>query len=263
MSLKEEMAEKAQFYPGETDIAENRRNYMNPNYELEKLREIADEDVVRLMGHREPGEEYPSVHPPLEEMEEPECPIRELVEPTDGAKQGDRIRYIQFTDSVYFAPIHPYIRARMYMWRYRGVDTGTLSGRQIIEVRERDLEKIAKELLETEIFDPARTGVRGATVHGHSLRLDENGLMFDALRRYRLNEEKGVVEYVKDQVGIELDEPIEVGAPADEEDLKERTTIYRIDGVPFREDEELLQVIQRIHELRTLAGYNPKEAEGK
>ncbi len=263
MGLKEEMAEKAQFYPGETDVAENRRKYMNPNYELKKLREISDEDIVRLMGHREPGEEYPSVHPPLEEMEEPECPIRELVEPTEGAKAGDRIRYIQFTDSVYFAPIHPYIRARMYMWRYRGVDTGTLSGRQIIEVRERDLEKIAKELLETEIFDPARSGVRGATVHGHSLRLDENGLMFDALRRYRLNEETGEVEYVKDQVGVELDEPISMGAPADEDDLKERTTIYRVDGTPYREDEELLQVVQRIHELRTLAGYRPEEAEGK
>ena len=73
----------------------------DPDYDLEKLREISDEDVVKILGHRAPGEEYPSVHPPLEEMDEPEDPIREIVEPLDGAKAGDRVRYIQFTDSMY------------------------------------------------------------------------------------------------------------------------------------------------------------------
>ena len=169
----------AQFYPGTSQVAQNRRNLCNPDYKLEKFREISDEDVVKILGHRAPGEEYPSVHPPLEEMDEPDDVIREMVEPVDGAKAGDRVRYIQFVDSMYFAPAQPYVRSRAYLCRYRGADAGTLSGRQIIEARERDLEKISKELLETEFFDPARTGIRGASVHGHSLRLDEDGVMFD------------------------------------------------------------------------------------
>jgi len=49
---------------------------------------------------------------------------------------------------MYFAPVHPFVRSRSYLWRFRGADAGTLSGRQIIETRERDLEKYAKELLE-------------------------------------------------------------------------------------------------------------------
>ena len=53
------------------------------------------------------------------------------------------------------------------MSRIRGFDTGTLSGRQIIEMRERDLEKVAKEFIDNETFDPARCGIRGATVRGH------------------------------------------------------------------------------------------------
>ena len=165
---------KRQFYPGESVPAKNRRRYMDPKVKLKKLRDVPMDDVVRIMGHRAPGEAYKSVHPPIEEGKEPKGPIRELVEPIEGAKYGDRVRYIQFTDSVYFAPISPYQRAWMYMSRYRGVDTGTLSGRQIIEVRERNLEQIAKELVDDETFDPALTGIRGATVHGHACRLDEN-----------------------------------------------------------------------------------------
>lgn len=248
----------AQFYPGSTKIAENRRKFMNPDAELEKLREISDEDVVRILGHRAPGEEYPSVHPPLEELDEPEDPIKDIVEPTEGAKAGDRVRYVQFTDSVYFAPAQPYIRSRAYLWRYRGADAGTLSGRQIIEARERDVEKIAKELIETEFFDPARTGIRGKSVHGHSLRLDENGMMFDMLRRQVYDEETGRVKMVKNQIGDELDEPIDLGEPLDEETLKEKTTIYRIDNIPYREDKDLLEIVQRIHQLRSEAGFSPE-----
>ena len=105
----------AQFYPGTSQVAQNRRNFTNPEYELEVLREISDEDVVKLLGHRAPGEEYKSVHPPLDEMDEPDDIIRELVEPIDGAKAGDRVRYIQFVDSMYFAPAQPYLRARSYL----------------------------------------------------------------------------------------------------------------------------------------------------
>ena len=177
------MAYKRQFYPGTTTPAKNRRRYMDPKVKLKKLRDVSMDDVVRIMGHRQPGEDYKSIHPPIEEGKEPNCPIRKLVTPIEGAKHGDRVRYIQFTDSVYFAPISPYQRAWMYLSRYRGIDTGTLSGRQIIEVRERNLEQMAKEFIDNETFDPALTGIRGATVHGHACRLDEHGLMFDGWQR--------------------------------------------------------------------------------
>ncbi len=58
---------------------------------------------------------------------------------------------------------------------------------KLSKLGERDIERISKYLLETEYFDTARTGIRGAGVHGHSLRLDENGLMFDMLRRQVFN----------------------------------------------------------------------------
>ncbi|MBC7113263.1 MAG: coenzyme-B sulfoethylthiotransferase subunit gamma [Candidatus Methanomethyliales bacterium] len=252
---------KPQYYPGGSNIAANRRKYIDPNYQLRKLRTISDDDLVRLMGHRVPGEAYKSVHPPLEELGEPACPIRELVEPTPGAKAGDRIRYIQFTDSVYFAPLTPYMRAWMGHMRYRGVDIGVLSGRVPLEARERDLEKVAKELVETEIFDPARVGIRGATVHGHALRLDENGLMFDALRRFQFDKNKGEVVYVKDQVGVPLDRPIYVGKPIPEDELRRITSQFRVDGEPFRNDVELIQFVQRIHMLRTEAGFDPNKVK--
>lgn len=248
----------AQFYPGTSQVAQNRRNLCNPDYKLEKFREISDEDVVKILGHRAPGEEYPSVHPPLEEMDEPDDVIREMVEPVDGAKAGDRVRYIQFVDSMYFAPAQPYVRSRAYLCRYRGADAGTLSGRQIIEARERDLEKISKELLETEFFDPARTGIRGASVHGHSLRLDEDGVMFDMLRRQVFNKETGKVEAVKDQIGEELDEPVVLGEPLDEATLRAKTTIYRMDGEAYKDDKDAVEVLHRIHVTRSNGGYSPE-----
>ena len=247
-----------QIYPGTSQVAQNRRNFTNPEYELEKLREISDEDVVKILGHKAPGEEYKSVHPPLDEMDEPDDSVRELVAPIDGAKAGDRIRYIQFVDSMYFAPAQPFLRARSYLSRFRGIDTGTLSGRQVVEARERDLEKLSKLLLETEYFDTARTGIRGAGVHGHSLRLDENGLMFDMLRRQVFNKETGKVEMVKDQIGKELDEPVILGEPLDEETLRAKTTIYRIDGEAYKDDVEAVEVCQRIHVSRSFGAFNPE-----
>ena len=248
----------AQYYPGTSKVAENRRKFCDPNVELEKLREISDEDVVSILGHRAPGEEYPSVHPPLEEMDEPDDAIREMVEPLDGAKAGDRVRYIQFADSMYFAPAQPFLRSRAYLCRYRGADAGTLSGRQIIETRERDLEKVSKELLETEFFDPARTGFRGKTVHGHSLRLDEDGMMFDMLRRQVFNKSTGKVEAVKNQIGDELDEPVDLGEPLDEETLKSKTTIYRKDGEAYRDDADAVEILHRIHVSRSKGGFMPE-----
>lgn len=248
----------AQFYPGTSKVAENRRRFSNPDVELEKLREISDEDVVNILGHRAPGEEYPSVHPPLEEMDEPDDAIREMVVPLDGAKAGDRVRYIQFTDSMYFAPAQPFLRSRAYLCRFRGADAGTLSGRQILETRERDLEKYSKELLETEWFDPARTGIRGKTVHGHSLRLDEDGMMFDMLRRLVFDKDTGKVHAVKNQIGDELDEPVDMGEPLEESVLKEKTTIYRKDGEAYRDDADAVEILHRIHVLRSQGGFSPE-----
>ena len=249
------MAYEVQYYPGESVIAENRKKHMNPDHELKKLRNIADDDIVKLLSHRNPGEGYKTVHPPLDEMDFEEDTMKDFVEPIDGAKKGIRIRYIQFADSMYNAPAQPYDRARSYMRRFRGVDTGTLSGRQVIEMRESDLEETSKLLLESEFFDSAKTGLRGATVHGHSLRLDEDGLMFDALQRYVFDKETGHVVYVKDQVGVELDEPIDVGEPLPEDELKKITTIYRSDNVSLRDDEEVIKVVEAIHFARTDGGY--------
>ncbi len=238
------MAYKPQYGPGTSKVAANRRKQMNPTQKLEKMREklekmrdVTDEDIVLLLGHRAPGAAYPTAHPPLAEQQEPDCPVRKIVAPTDGAKAGDRVRYIQFTDSMFFAPCHPYQRTYTECYRFRGIDPGTLSGRQIIECRERDLEKYAKELVSTELLDPARTGIRGATVHGHSLRLAENGMMFDMLQRSVLGED-GIVRYVKNQIG----EPHSLG------------------GTPFRNDTEYIEYVQRIHSLRTKYGFMPKEA---
>ena len=64
------MEYKAQFGPGETKIAENRRKHMNPDHEFKKIRSVSDEGLVKILGHRSPGESYKTVHPPLAEMED-------------------------------------------------------------------------------------------------------------------------------------------------------------------------------------------------
>ena len=58
------MAYKRQFYPGESQVAKNRRRYMDPSEKLKKLRDVAMDDVIRILGHRAPGEDYKSIHPP-------------------------------------------------------------------------------------------------------------------------------------------------------------------------------------------------------
>jgi methyl-coenzyme M reductase gamma subunit len=183
-----------------------------------------------------------------------------LVVPLDGAKAGDRIRFIQFADSMYNAPCHPYQRSYVEAYRFRGCDPGTLSGRQIIECRERDLEKIAKELVGTELFDPARTGIRGSTVHGHSLRLAEDGMMFDMMQRCVLDKKANMVKYVKNQNSEPLDKEVKVGKPMDEKWLKAHTTIFHsLVGTAFRSDAEYVEYVQRVHSLRTKYGNLPEE----
>ncbi len=253
------MAYTPQYGPGTSAVAENRRRQMNPNIQLDKVRDVTDEDVVLILGHRAPGSAYPTAHPPLAEQQEPDCPIRKIVTPTEGAKAGDRVRYVQFADSMYNAPSQPYQRTYTECYRFRGIDPGTLSGRQIVECRERDLEQYAKLLIESEMFDPALDSVRGATVHGHSLRLAEDGMMFDMLQRCVLGDD-GVVRYVKDQIGVPLDRAVEVGKPMDDEWLKAKTTIFHsLFGSAYRDDTEYIEYVQRIHSLRTKYGFMPKE----
>lgn len=248
------MAYERQFYPGATSVAENRRKHMSGK--LEKLREISDEDLTAVLGHRAPGSDYPSTHPPLAEMGEPACSTRENVAATPGAAAGDRVRYIQFTDSMYNAPATPYFRSYFAAINFRGVDPGTLSGRQIVEARERDMEQCAKVQMETEITDHALAGVRGATVHGHSVRLQEDGVMFDMLDRRRL--ENGTIIMDKDQVAIPLDRKVNLGKPMSSEEAAKRTTIYRVDNVAFRDDAEVVEWVHRIFDQRTKFGFQPK-----
>ena len=97
-------------------------------------------------------------------------------------------------------------------------------------------------------------------MHGHSLRLDENGLMFDMLARTAYDKKAGIVKIVKDQVGVPLDTEVKVGKPADEKWLKNKTTMFHsVAGTAFRDDAEYVEYVQRIHALRTKYGYLPKE----
>jgi methyl-coenzyme M reductase gamma subunit len=245
---------KPQYYPGSTSVAINRRKFMSDN--LDKLRHLEDEDLTAILGHRAPGSDYPSAHPPLAEMDEPIDPVREVVEPTPGARGGDRIRYVQFVDSMYNAPATPYWRSYHAAINFRGVDIGAESGRQIIEMRERDLEEYAKRVSETEMTDFGLSGMRGVTSLGHSLRLQMDGTIFDMLDRSRL--EGDVIVMDKDQQGVPIDRKVNFGNPMNEVEAVKRTTIYRVDNVPFRSDNEVIEHVQRIWDLRTKWGFQPK-----
>jgi methyl-coenzyme M reductase gamma subunit len=253
---------KVQFNPGTTIIAENNRKICDPSCEIDKVREVSMDDVVLLLGHRKPGEGIPTVHPPLDEMGEPPCPIRELVEPTPGARAGDRLNYVQISDAYHFSPGSPYPRARKYFSRYRGVDIGVLTSRTVIEMRERELEQLVRDELQSETFDSARTTLKGITTHGVAIRLDQDGLLFDALRRVKYNKEKKVVMYVKDQLGVPLDHPISIGTPASEENLKKRALQYHRANIRYSEESEMHLAIERMWQLAQLMGMNPDKAAG-
>ncbi|MHA1266720.1 MAG: coenzyme-B sulfoethylthiotransferase subunit gamma [Candidatus Helarchaeota archaeon] len=255
-----ELVYEKQFYPGMGKVSDRRRKILNPEKRLLKLRDLPDDAIVMLLGHRLPGSLYKSVHPPLDELIEEYDPIKMIVKPTPGARAGDRIRFVQFTDSFWRPPFAPWLRARYYFNRLRGVDTVIYSGREILELRERDLEAATKVLMETELLDPARTAIRGITVHGSSLRLDEDGLMFDARRRYILNKETGEVVYIKNMHAQIMDKPISVGRPFTEEELVNYDVSYRWDAEMYKSRTEILTVINRIQKGRMIAGWNPEAA---
>jgi methyl-coenzyme M reductase gamma subunit len=250
-----------QYYPGSTKVGINRIKHMSGV--LERLRDISEADVVAIMGHRAPGANYASVHPPLKEMGEPDCPIRQMVAPTAGAAAGDRVRYSQWTDSMYFAPSTPYWRSYWGAINCRGCDPGTMSDRQIMEARERDIEVYAKGQYDSEMTDVALCSMRSCDVLGHSKVLDKNGMMFDILARTEMGKD-GNVYAVKDQVGNPLDKKINLGKPMNSAEAKERTTIFRVDGVPFggkvgaRKYDEAVEALLHIWELRSKWGFRPE-----
>jgi methyl-coenzyme M reductase gamma subunit len=250
-----------QVYPGADRVSDRRRKLCDKSKRLIKFRAIPDDNLVLLLGHRLTGEAYVSVHPPLDELVEKYDPIKEIVEPTPGARAGDRVRFVQFSDSLYHPPQAPWLRSRMYLSRYRGVDTVVYSARELLEMRERDLEATTKELMETEVFNPARVAMKGMTVHGSSLRLNEDGLMFDARRRYRLNTDTGEVEYTKNQHCVVLDLPISVGRPMTERECLRDDVTYRWDIAPFGARTEVHAILSRYETSRILGGFNPELTE--
>ena len=50
----EKIKYKRQFYPGTEKVSERRRKIMNPERRLVKLRDIPDDDIILLLGHRAP-----------------------------------------------------------------------------------------------------------------------------------------------------------------------------------------------------------------
>lgn len=252
-----------QFYPGSERVSARRRKIMDPSKRLIKLRDIPDDEIVEILGHRSPGALYTSVHPPLDEIVENYDPIKNIIKPTAGARAGDRMRFVQFSDSFWRPVITPWLRARLYFTRFRGVDTVIYSGRELLEMRERDVEEATKTLIETELFDPARTALRGLTVHGHALRLDSDGLMFDARKRYIYDKEVNEVIYVKDMHAKILDEPIAVGRPLTDEELMDMDITYRWDTSQYKSRTDILSIIARISKFRILGGFKPDLLNGR
>lgn len=252
------MAYQRQFVPAGHIVGKNRKNMMDPEYTLKKIRTLSDEDFLAVVGHRKIGESYKSVHPPISETGEPEDPMRELVSPTEGAKAGDRISTMIFSDSVYDSPLAVYSRAWAYHNRFRGVDCGCYSGRTTLEMRERDLEQATRVMMETEALDARRNTARQYTCTGHSTRLDPQGLMFDAMQRCAVDD-NGDVIYHKDSFGNPLDKPVNFGKGKGEADLKEKSVIYRseVDPMIAGSNDETLQYTRAVFLGRTMGNVDP------
>ncbi|MGQ9759978.1 MAG: coenzyme-B sulfoethylthiotransferase subunit gamma [Candidatus Methanomethylicaceae archaeon] len=104
-------------------MAENRRRYLNPDHKLKRIRKLSDEALTRLLGFRS-----------LVRATNPSSPRRVGIarlsdqkngRTYSGCKSGDMIRFIQLTDSIYFAPIMSTTRGRLYHWRIRGYQVFT------------------------------------------------------------------------------------------------------------------------------------------
>jgi Methyl coenzyme M reductase, gamma subunit len=107
-------------YPGKDVVSERRKKLWDKSRPLLKYRSIAEDDITQILSHRAVRAAYVSVHPPLEEMIEPYDPIKYIVVPTPGTRAGDRIRFIQMSDSFHLPSIAPFGRQRLYFSRFRG-----------------------------------------------------------------------------------------------------------------------------------------------
>jgi len=245
-----------QFYPGVDGSTFRRKKLMDPEKRLIKIRHIPDDGVVSLIGHRAAGGLYSSIHPPLDELMEKYDPIKELVVASPGAKEGDRMKYVQFVDSMK-APNAPWLRARTYFNRYRGVDTVIHAEKELLEMRERDVEEVLKPLVETEAYDTVRTALKSIDPEGHSHRLDEVENMFDVRKRSTLDFDSGHIVYNKNMEAETLDKPIQVGFPVDKQDLRGMNVMYRNDYNTYKGRTEINMFHDRICLLRILGGFKP------
>lgn len=172
---------------------------------------------------------------------------------------------------MYNPLISHYTRAWMYHARFRGIDSGVYSGRVTLEMRERDLEEACRTLFESGTCDARRDQVRQYTCTGHSCRLDPDGMMFDAIERCIVVD--GDVLYQKDSFGNPVDKPISMGKGLSEEELVEKTVVYRTErgepmtreGDPDKPDDEVRAAMvwsRRIQWLRMLGNMNPDSIKG-
>lgn len=254
--LKKDIKYIRQYYPGCDVSSFRRKKIIDPDKRLIKIRNVPDDDIIRLLGHRAAGSLYSSLHPPLDELIEKFDPIKELVEASDGAKMGDRMKFVQFIDGM-IGPHAPWLRMRSYFNRFRGVDTVIDAGKVLLEMRERDVEAAVKPLIETEVFDTARTYLRSINPEGYSHRMDETELLFDVRRRCLLNFETGYIDYVKDMNAETLDKPITLGFPVDSVDARSINVMYRWDLNPYKGRTEILMLLSRIVQIKILGGFKP------
>jgi len=136
------------------------------------MRDISDEDLTALL----------VIEHPVQIIRAHIHHLQKLVNQTAGkrscrtdtrrsSRRQDQIS--QFSDSMYNAPSVPYWRSYHAAINFRGVDPGTLSGRQVNEIERERYGRVHQETAETEMTDWGLAGLRGCTVHGHSLRLQE------------------------------------------------------------------------------------------
>lgn len=248
---------KRQFYPGSDGSSARRRKVMDPSKRLIKIRNVPDDNIVTLLGHRFAGGLYSSIHPPIMELMEKYDPIKELVVPSPGAEEGDRMKFVGFTDSLK-APNAPALRQRMYFNRFRGVDVVSSAETSLLEMRERDVEATVKPLIETEAFDTVRTTLRSIDPQGHSHRLDELEVIFDPRRRSKLDLDTGHIDYLKDMDAKPLDKPISLGFAVDKQDLSSINVMYRGDRNMYKNRSELFILFERMSYLRILGGFKPE-----
>jgi hypothetical protein len=73
--------------PSGTSVREEQKRFIDPKVKL--LRSSGNRHGRCGRSVTDSQGDYKSIHPPLEESNEPDCPIRQMVTPFEGAKKGD------------------------------------------------------------------------------------------------------------------------------------------------------------------------------